>query len=233
LFRPAAFAILSVLKEGTMMRSAFLLAALAGAAFAVNLQTQDFLFISTHRNPVQVESDDKVAYVLTEGGVLMYDYRRRLWLDNIASGRGVTDIAYNASRSQLLMKTADGSVLEYNPSFRRVSPSSTPFAKTATGTSGGELTGLSLGSDYFFLGDAVRDNYNRRAAVVGSRIFDYDNMWLLTAGHGTFLGSARRKDLASNAFGLYDSSVTAVYFDGRVLWFGSPNPAGSLVRASR
>jgi ligand-binding sensor domain-containing protein len=215
-----------------MIRSAILLAGLAGAAFAVNLQTQDFLFISTHRNPVQVEGDDKVAYVLTEGGVLMYDYRRKQWQDNIAPGRGVNDIAFNASRSQLLMKTTDGSVFEYNPSFRRVSPSSATFVKTATGTSPGELTGLSLSNGFFFMGDAIRDSYNRRATITTSRVFDYDNLWVLTAGHGTFLGSARRKDLASNAFGLYDSSVTAVYSDGKNLWFGSPNPAGSLVRAN-
>ncbi|MCD6024477.1 MAG: histidine kinase [Fibrobacteria bacterium] len=201
-------------------------------AFGVNLQTQDFLFVSTHRRPVQVESDDKVAYVLTEGGVLLYDYRRKLWVDNIGAGRNIKDIAYNASKSQLLMQLADNTVLEYNPSFRRVSQTSTPFNKTATGTPGGDLTGLSLGSDFFFLGDAVRDSYNRRAPVNTSRIFDYDNLWLLTAGHGAFLGSARRKELAHNAFGLYDSSVTAVYSDGKTLWFGGAKSDGALVRAS-
>src|SRR5688572_24977107 len=93
---------------------------LAGIASAANLQTQDLLFISKHRNPVMVESDDKTAYVLTEGGVLMYDYRRRQWQDNIALGRGVKDIAFNASQNRLLMLTAEGTVLEYNPAFRRV-----------------------------------------------------------------------------------------------------------------
>jgi ligand-binding sensor domain-containing protein len=210
-----------------------LVAALAaGSALAVNLQTQDFLFISTHRNPVQVESDDKVAYLLTEGGVLMYDYRRKQWTDNIGAGRKIKDIAYNSSRSQLTMQLADNSVLEYNPSFRQLTPTSATFQKTATGSAAPDLKGLSLGSDFFFLGDAVRDSYNRRAAVNTSRVFDYDNLWLLTAGHGAFLGSARRKDLASVAFGLYDSSVTAVYSDGKVIWFGSSNPAGALVRAN-
>src|SRR5690606_40381849 len=105
-----------------MLRSVvlFALAPLAGSVLAANLQTQDLLFISKHRNPVMVESDDKVAYVLTEGGVLMYDYRRRQWQDNIAAGRGVRDISYNASQNRLLMLAGDGTVLEYNPSFRRV-----------------------------------------------------------------------------------------------------------------
>jgi len=208
------------------------LAGTAGDALAVNLQNQDFLFISTHRRPVQVEGDDKVAYVLTEGGVLAYDYRRKLWLDNIGGGKTIKDIAYNASRSQLQLLLADNTVLEYNPSFRQVNPSSSPFQKNATGAPGGDLTGLSMGSDYFYLGDAVRDNYNRRANVTSSRVFDYDNLWLLTDGHGAFLGSARRKELSPNSFGLYDSSVTAVYSDGKMMWFGSPNAAGSLVRAN-
>src|SRR5690606_28536292 len=112
--------------------SLLLVACLAGTAAAVNLQTQDLLFVSRHRNPVAVESDDKTAFVLTEGGVLMYDYRRRQWQDNIAPGRGVRDISYIPSRSTLQMLTAEGAVLEYNPSFRRVSPSSTPFEKQAT-----------------------------------------------------------------------------------------------------
>ncbi len=212
---------------------AVLLALPVGAAFAVTLQSQDFLFISTHRRPVQVESDDKVAYVLTEGGVLLYDYRRKQWMDNIAAGKNIKDIAYNVSKSQLQMQLADNSVLEYNPSFRQVSPSSSPFNKTATGTAAGDLKGLSLGSDFFFLGDAVRDSYNRRSNINTSRVFDYDNLWVLTDGHGAFLGSARRKELVSNAFGLHDSSVTAVYSDGKTLWFGSPKAEGALVRANQ
>src|SRR5690606_27436488 len=172
---------------------------------AANLQTQDLLFISKHRYPTMIESDDKVAFMLTEGGVLMYDYRRRQWQDNIAPGRGVRDIAYTPSQNRLLMLTATNEVLEYNPSFRRVTPSSQPFNKEATGASAGDLTGLSLGPDYFWLGDGVRDEYNRRADVTMARVFDYDNMWLLTAGHGAFLGSQRRKDLSPNWFGLYDS----------------------------
>ncbi len=206
--------------------------ATAGAVSAANLQTQDLFFVSTHRFPVQVESDDKTAFLLTEGGVLMYDYRRRQWQDNIAPGLGVRDIAFSPSQNRLLMLTRDGAVLEYNPAFRRVNPSSQPFERTGTGGPGGDLSGLSLGNDFFFLGDAVRDRYNRRAPVVGARVFEYDNMWLLTAGHGAFLGSQRRKDLTHNAFGLHDSSVTAMHTDGRSIWFGSHRSDGALVRAT-
>ncbi len=205
---------------------------LTGSAFAANLQTQDLLFISKHRNPTQVESDDKTAYILTEGGVLLYDYRRRQFQDNIAAGRNIREIAYNASQSRLLMRAADGTVLEYNPAFRRVSVSSLPFTKEATGTEAGDLTGLSVGADYFWLGDGVRDKYNRRVDNNLSRVFDYDNLWLLTAGHGAFLGSQRRKDLSSLWFGLYDSSVTAIASDGTRIWFGSSNTEGAVVGAS-
>jgi ligand-binding sensor domain-containing protein len=201
-------------------------------ALAANLQTQDLLFIAKHRNPVMVESDDKTAFVLTEGGVLMYDYRRRQWQDNIAAGRGVRDISYNASQNRLLMLAANNAVLEYNPAFRRVTPSSQSFQKEATGSGAGDLSGLSLGADYFWLGDGVRDKYNRRVEVSYSRVFDYDNLWILTAGHGAFLGSQRRKDLASNWFGLYDSSVTAIHSDGKTLWFGSPASDGAVVSAT-
>jgi ligand-binding sensor domain-containing protein len=201
-------------------------------AGAANLQTQDLLFISKHRNPTIVESDDKTAYVLTEGGVLMYDYRRRQWQDNIAAGRGVKDIAYNTSQNRLLMLTSSNTVLEYNPSFRRVTPSSQTFTKEATGEGAGDLTGLSLGPDYFWLGDGVRDKHNRRVDVNTSRVFDYDNLWLLTAGHGTFLGSQRRKDLTPNWFGLYDSTVSAIHGDGTNMWFGSPVSDGAVVSAA-
>lgn len=210
----------------------FVLASLAGPVFAANLQSQDLLFISKHRNPTVVESDDKSAYVLTEGGVLLYDYRRRVWQDNIAPGRGVRDISFSPSQNRLLMLTADGAVLEYSPAFRRVNPSSVPFQKEATGAAAGDLSGLSVGADYFWLGDGVRDRYNRRANLNGSRVFDYDNLWLLTAGHGAFLGSQRRKDLSSLWFGLYDSTVTAIHADGKTLWFGSSLSDGSVVSAS-
>ncbi|HEX2613409.1 MAG TPA: hypothetical protein VHO02_07435 [Fibrobacteria bacterium] len=210
-----------------------LLAALPlGTAFAANLQAQDMLFISRNRNPVAVESDDKTAFVLTEGGVLMYDYRRRQWQDNIAGGRGVKDIAYNPSQNRLLMQTGDGTVLEYNPAFRRVNVSSQTFQKQSTGTTPSDLNGLSLGADFFWLGDGVRDRYNRRADVTLSRVFDYDNLWVMTAGHGPFLGSLRRKELASAWFGLYDSAVTAIHSDGKMVWFGSSPTAGSVVGAN-
>jgi ligand-binding sensor domain-containing protein len=208
------------------------LIAATASSFAANLQTQDLLFISRHRNPTMVESDDKTAFVLTEGGVLMYDYRRRQWADNIAPGRGVKDISYNPSQNRLLMLTAGNTVLEYNPSFRRVTASSQAFEKVATGSDAGDLSGLSVGADYFWLGDGVRDKFNRRVELAGSRVFDYDNLWVLTAGHGAFLGSQRRKDLTSHWFGLYDSSVTALHADGKTLWFGSSVSDGAVVSAS-
>jgi len=217
---PRTFAILSGLIAAT------------GSSFAANLQSQDLLFVSRHRNPTMVESDDKTAFVLTEGGVLMYDYRRRQWADNIAAGRGVKDISFNSSQNRLLMLTSANAVLEYNPSFRRVNASSQTFNKEATGGAAGDLGGLSLGSDYFWLGDGVRDKFNRRVDVTMSRVFDYDNLWVLTSGHGAFLGSQRRKDLASNWFGLYDSSVTAMHADGKTLWFGSSVSDGAVVSAS-
>lgn len=216
-----------------LIRAAFsVVLASGGAALAANLQTQDLLFISRHRNPVAVESDDKTAFVLTEGGVLMYDYRRKQWQDNIAGGRGVKDISFNPAQNRLLMQTGDGTVLEYNSAFRRVNVSSQAFQKTATGTAPTDLNGLSLGPDYFWLGDGVRDRYNRRAAVTMSRVFDYDNLWVLTDGQGPFLGSLRRKELSSAWFGLYDSAVTAIHSDGKTLWFGSQPSGGAVVSAA-
>jgi hypothetical protein len=231
---PAFSTLLPMTRKRAVSRTLSLFAAAlsAGSAFAANLQTQDLLFISRHRNPVAVESDDKTAYVLTEGGVLMYDYRRKQWQDNIAGGRAVKDIAYTPSQNRLLMQAGDGTVLEYNPAFRRVNTTSQPFVKSATGTSASDLNGLSLGSEFFWLGDGVRDRYNRRADVKMSRVFDYDNLWVLTAGHGAFLGSQRRKELASAWFGLYDSAVTAIHSDGKMVWFGSQPTAGAVVGAN-
>ncbi len=214
---------------------------LAAASFCLgaNLQPKDYLFISTHRNPTQIVSDDKVAYVLTEGGVLLYDYRRQQWADNIAPGLGVNNIAYNPDKNQLLMSAAGGSLLEYNPSFRRVSNSSaTMQANSATtGTTPADLNGLILEGDFAFISDAsgsvVRDSYNRRAAITTARSFNYDDLWLLTAGQGIFHGSSRRKSAASAWFGLYDPSVTSVFSDGKSIWFGSSNSAGALVKTKQ
>src|SRR4051812_18422139 len=105
-FIPASPPNLPVRRKGPDMKSSKALLILAAAwslGSAANLQPQDVLFIGVHRNPTQVASDDKVAYVLTEGGVLMYDYRRTQWVDNIAPGMGVNNIAYNSSKNQLLM----------------------------------------------------------------------------------------------------------------------------------
>ena len=212
---------------------ALLTLCLASVATAANLQSQDLLFIGKHRNPSMVESDDKTAFVLTEGGVLMYDYRRRQWQDNIAPGRAIRDISFRSSQNRLLIQLADGGVLEYNPAFRRLNPASVPFEKENTGSVATDLTGLSLGPDHFWLGDGVRDRWNRRADLNGSRVFDFDNMWVLTQGHGAFLGSQRRKDLRPVWFGLHDSSVTAIHYDGERIWFGSNLSAGALVGATR
>ncbi len=216
----------------TNMRKAILLCWGAWTFCAgANLQPRDLLFISVHRNPTKVVSDDKVAFVLTEGGVLQYDYRRGQWMDNVAPGMGIQDIAYHPDKNQLLMLTSAGGTLEYNPAFRRVSPSITPFQAASAGSAAGELSGLSLGGDFTFLGDAVRDRWNRRAPVGSALVFDYDHLWLLTTGHGPFLGSVRRKEAASLWFGFYDPSITAMAGTGKDLWFGSPNSAGALVRA--
>jgi ligand-binding sensor domain-containing protein len=55
---------------------------------------------------------------------------------------------------------------------------------------------------------------------------------VLTAGHGPFLGSQRRKELASVWFGLYDSAVTAIHSDGKMVWFGSRPAEGAVVGAN-
>ncbi len=217
-------------------RALLVLGAACGLCAAANLQPQDLLFIATHRNPTQIVSDDKVAYVLTEGGVLYYDYRRDQWIDDIAPGMGVTNIAYNPDKNQLLLATSNGT-LEYNPVFRRVTPSTVPFqGSSAVGTAPTDLNGLQLGNDFTYLTESgagvVRDRYNRRAAVNLATVFDYDHLWVMTAGEGPFLGSLRRKNATSAWFGLYDSSVTSVYSDGKKIWFGSPNTAGALVQAN-
>lgn len=212
---------------------------LPGIVLAANLQPKDYLFISTHRNPTQVVSDDKVAYVVTEGGVLLYDYRRQQWIDNIAAGLGVNNIAYNPDKNQLLMAASNGSILEYNPSFRRVSISNAALQANAStvGAAPTDLNGLILEGDYTYLtepsGNTVRDSYNRRAAISDTRVFNYDDLWLLTAGHGAFHGSSRRKNAASAWFGLYDPSATAIFGDGKNMWFGSSIATGALVRAKQ
>ena len=59
------------------------------ASHSANLQTQDILFFSTHKYPTQVVGDSKNAFILTEGGVLMYDYRRSNWVDNLFTGNAI------------------------------------------------------------------------------------------------------------------------------------------------
>ncbi len=163
--------------------------------------------------------------------MLLYDYGRGQWMDNIGTGLGVNAIAYFPDQNQLLMRLPDGSALTYNPAFRRVAPATTAFRESPGGTTPSDLNGLSLGGDFTFLGDGVRDRYNRRDSVNLARVFDYDHLWVLTAGDGAFLGSYRRKEAESVWFGLYDSSVISIYGAGQNMWFGAPDPAGALVRA--
>lgn len=203
-------------------------------ARGANLQPQDLLFISTHKAPVKVVGDDRKAYVLTEGGVLVYDYGRKAWVDNLAPGQGVRDIRYSKSRSRLYAKTEGGRVLEYNSAFRRFTDGSDADFSAASDGDGTipDLTGLSLEGEWFFLGDGVRDRYMRKAAVTGARVFDYDNLWVLSAGLGPFYGSSRRKRAAPAWFGLDDPACHTVHPEGGDVWFGGCRTDGSLVRAS-
>jgi hypothetical protein len=193
-----------------------------GISAAANLQTQDLLFISTHKFPVQVVGDSKNAFLLTEGGILMYDYRRGGWADNLVPGGAVSGIRYSQKRSKLYVLMAGGRTLEYNPAFRRFTDASLEDYQNADDAgSQPDLTGLTLQGDDLFLGDALRDKYMRRAPLAGARIFDYDNLWVLTAGLGPFYGSARRKQAASMWFGLDYPASTVIYPEGNNLWFGS------------
>src|SRR4051812_24003547 len=166
------------------IRTAFAIAAAWAAlsapsvSLAANLQTRDLLFISTHKSPTQVVGDSKMAFILTEGGVLCYDYRRQAWVDNLNLGQTIQSIRYSASRSKLYAVLAGGALLEYNPAFRRFTDASLE-EWNAAGEAGkpADLTGLTLSENDFFLGDAIRDKYMRRAPITQSRVFDYDNLW--------------------------------------------------------
>src|SRR5687768_1484716 len=85
---------------------------LAGPARAANLQTQDLLFFSTHKFPAKAVGDDRNAYVLTEGGVLVFDYRRKTWADNLVAPQKLRDIRWSGARSRLYAATEGGRVLE-------------------------------------------------------------------------------------------------------------------------
>lgn len=197
---------------------------------AANLQTRDLLFISTHKSPSQVVGDSKMAYLLTEGGVLCYDYRRQAWVDNLNVGQTIQAIRYSSSRSKLYALLAGGALLEYNPAFRRFTDASlNDWQAAGEGGQGADLTGLSLTENDFFLGDAIRDKYMRRAPILQSRVFDYDNLWILTEGLGAYYGSARRKQASSFRFGLDFPATAVISPEGGQLWFGScPADYGGL-----
>lgn len=219
--------------EGAILL-AFLLA--PAAPRAANLQTQDILFFSTHKNPLKVVGDDKTAYVLTEGGVLVYDYRRKAWADNLAPDSRVQDIRWSSARSRLYALTGDSKVLEYNTAFRRFTGAAEADWNRA-GSEGGEgaaadLNGLTLDGDWFFTGDALRDRLMRKAPIAAARVFEYDNLWILTSGLGPFLGSVRRKRAAPAWFGLDDARCYTIHPEGNDIWFSGCRPDGALVRAS-
>jgi hypothetical protein len=211
-----------------------------GISGAANLQTQDILFFSTHKNPIQVVGDSKNAFILTEGGILMYDYRRSSWMDNLAPGGTIAGIRFSQTRSKLYVLLAGGRTLEYNVAFRRFTDASLADYQAAgdVGTVP-DLTGLLLDGDNLFMGDAIRDKYMRRAPIAASRVFDYDNLWILTAGLGPFYGSARRKSAASFWFGLDYPATSVIYPEGNNMWFGScrsdypASSAGSIGIASQ
>ncbi|MDB5103047.1 MAG: hypothetical protein JWP91_736 [Fibrobacteres bacterium] len=205
------------------IRTICVTAALAwGISSAANLQPQDLLFVSTHKYPTQVVGDSKNAFLLTEGGILMYDYRKSAWLDNLVPGGPVSGIRFSQTRSKLYVLMAGGRTLEYNPVFRRFTDASLEDYQAATdaGTQP-DLTGLTLDGDNFFLGDALRDKYMRRAPIKSAKVFDYDNLWILTDGLGPFYGSVRRKQASSFWFGLDYPATSVIYPEGNNLWFGS------------
>ena len=190
--------------------------------YAANLQTQDLFFFSTHKRPTQVVGDAKNAYLLTESGVLMYDYRRSAWMDNLAPGAPVSAIRYSTSRSKVYLQLLGGRLLEYNSAFRRLTDASREdFEAAGTSGSAPDLNGLTLDGNNFFLGDAIRDKYMRRAAILRTGVFDYDNLWILTDGLGPFYGSFRRKSVSAYWFGLDDPSTQVIYHEGGNVWFGA------------
>lgn len=200
---------------------------------SANLQPADLLFVSSHRSPRKVVGDDRNAFLITEGGVLHYDYRKRAVLDNIGASQGVVDAAWSPSENRLFLKDAQEHILEYSPVFRRLQGSSaSALPSSPSPASPGDLTGMSLGGGYAYLGDEIRDSQNRRVPVRSAAVFEYDNLWLLTEGFGAFLGSARRRQADPLWFGLWDPSVQAIAALPDGVWFGGPRADGGVVRAN-
>jgi ligand-binding sensor domain-containing protein len=202
-------------------------------AAAANLQTRDIFFFSTHKRPTQIAGDSKAAYLLTESGVLVYDYGRQSWMDNLYPGTPVEAVRYSRSRSKLLIRVQGGRILEYNSAFRRFTDGSSEDFNAANDGAGSaaDLTGLSMQDNYFYMGDAIRDKYMRKAQILDSRVFEYDNLWVLTDGLGPFYGSVRRKQAAPMWFGLYNPATIVIHADGGKMWFGSCQTDGALVQA--
>lgn len=189
---------------------------------AANLQPQDLFFFSTHKRPTQIVGDDKNAYILTESGVLFYDYRRQQWIDNLYPNAPVSAIRYSTSKSKVYLLLAGGRTLEYNSVFHRLTDvSKQDYNAASDGGSAPDLTGLTLDGNNLFMGDGVRDKYMRRVPITQSRVFEYDNLWILTDGLGAFSGSIRRKQAASFWFGLDNPAAQVIYHEGGNVWFGS------------
>ncbi len=193
-----------------------------GLSSAANLQPQDLFFFSTHKHPTQVVGDSKNAFILTESGVLMYDYRRQSWMDNLAPGVPIASIRYSSARSKVYLALQGGRTLEYNSVFHRLTDASTEDFNAASDVgAAADLNGLSLDGNNFFMGDAIRDKYMRRVPIIQARVFDYDNLWVLTDGLGPFYGSLRRKQAATFWFGLENPAAQVIYHEGGNVWFGS------------
>lgn len=177
--------------------------------------------------------DSKNAYILTESGVLNYDYNRGGWVDNLAPGAPVTAVRYSQARSRLYIQVQTGAILEYNSTFRRFTDASADdFQSAGDGYgSGADLTGLNLPDNYFFLGDAIRDKYMRRAPILSAKVFPYDNLWILTDGFGPFYGASRRKQAQPMWFGLDQPATLVIHSEAGKIWFGSCKTDGALVQA--
>jgi hypothetical protein len=201
------------------------------ASQAANLQTQDLFFIGSHLFPTDVVGDDRNAYVRTESGILVFDYRKRIFVDNLLPGVPVQSLRFSKAKSRLYVQTAEGAGYEYNPVFRRMMPYREQDAGGGGEGVGADLTGLGMGSGYLFMGDGVRDKWNRRVPLSQAKVFDYDNLWVLTQGFGSFIGSSRRKEVEPLWFGLYDKAAQSMVVDKGRIWFGGASAAGGLASA--
>ncbi len=203
---------------------------LAEYARAQALRPDDLLFFSTHKNPYQVASSSRQAYLATENGILVYDYGRRGFVDNLALDGRAGPMHYSEKRNELRI-LLDGRPHAYNPTFRRFTPTdSLRSGEPPSVPQPFDIQGINLTGGWFHLGDAVRDPWMRRAPVIAHSVFDYDRLWILTAGLGAFSGSARRRSADPAWFGLDTPGSTSLLSDGKMLWIGSDRSSGALVR---